>query len=453
MHKPMSPLQALETDSGGITPRAAANMGEDSWIEVIQKMDEVYNELLQYEVALEQKNAALEETQQFLYSVLGSMTDLLIICDRSGVIQEVNAALTRLVGKTEDELRGSRLVGLFGDEDSRGKVEQIFARSSSEPVTDCEVIFGGEEGEGIPASINCSPRFNKLGRVVGVVLAGRPIGELRRAYHALREAHEELKRTQQQLLHSEKMASLGRLVAGVAHELNNPISFVLGNVHSLKRYTDRLKSYLEAVHQGRKRTELESMRRELRIDRILEDLEPLMAGTVEGAERTRDIVDGLKRFSAMGKDENKRFNLIEVIDTAVRWVKQARYEGFAVERHLPADMPVLGSAGQLQQVVINLVQNAADAMAGRAEPRLTIHGEVRHGQVMVSFRDNGSGIEEALLGRIFDPFFTTKPVGKGTGLGLSITYGIVERHSGRLTAANHPEGGAVFSLMLPLAAF
>jgi two-component system sensor histidine kinase HupT/HoxJ len=122
-----------------------------------------------------------------------------------------------------------------------------------------------------------------------------------------------------------------------------------------------------------------------------------------------------------------------------------------VERHLPEALQVRGSPGQLQQVVINLVQNAADAVAGVPTPKLVVGGEVRHGQVIVTFRDNGPGIEEAVLGKIFDPFFTTKTVGKGTGLGLSISYGIVERHGGRLTAANHPDGGALFTLSLPLA--
>ena len=107
-----------------------------------------------------------------------------------------------------------------------------------------------------------------------MVITGRPVGELRRAYQALHEAHEDLKRTQQQLLHSEKMASLGRLVAGVAHELNNPISFVLGNAHALDRYAQRLATYLAAIHAGRPQAELDGLRRELRIDRLLEDLPP-----------------------------------------------------------------------------------------------------------------------------------------------------------------------------------
>ena len=129
------------------------------------------------------------------------------------------------------------------------------------------------------------------------------IREIKRAYHQLRETHEALKRTQQQLLHSEKMASLGRLVAGVAHELNNPISFVLGNVHALTRYTERLRQYLDELHAGRPVAELAPLRRRLRIDHLLADLPSLMEGTLEGAQRTADIVQGLKRFSAMDRGE------------------------------------------------------------------------------------------------------------------------------------------------------
>jgi two-component system sensor histidine kinase HupT/HoxJ len=284
-----------------------------------------------------------------------------------------------------------------------------------------------------------------------MVITGRPVGELRRAYHALRQAHEDLKRTQQQLLHSEKMASLGRLVAGVAHELNNPISFVLGNVHALQRYAQRLQSYLGAVHRGAPADELARLRGELRIDRIIEDLAPLVEGTIEGAERTRDIVDGLKRFSAVDRQEAQRFNLAEIVERAVHWVGKAASERFRVELALPGELPVVGSSGQMQQVTMNLVQNAHDATAGRPDPRLEVRAWLEGGQAVVEFHDNGPGIEPENLPKIFDPFFTTKPVGKGTGLGLAISYGIVERHGGQLTARNHPDGGALFTLRLPLA--
>ena len=140
---------------------------------------------------------------------------------------------------------------------------------------------------------------------------------LRAAYDELRKAHEDLKRTQQQLLQSEKMASLGRLVAGVAHELNNPISFVLGNAYALRRYGDRLQRYLDAVHAGAAPDALAALREELRIDHVLADLSPLVDGTIEGAERTGEIVDGLKRFSAVDREPDRRFDLVGVIERAL----------------------------------------------------------------------------------------------------------------------------------------
>jgi two-component system sensor histidine kinase HupT/HoxJ len=279
------------------------------------------------------------------------------------------------------------------------------------------------------------------------------VGELRRAYQALRRAHEDLKTTQQQLVHAEKMASLGRLVAGVAHELNNPISFVYGNAMAMKRYAARLRRYLDQVHEGAPLGDLDGLRKELRIDRLLDDLPSLIDGMVEGAERTRDIVDSLKRFSARGGEEREPFDLVEVIDRAVRWVgKGSGGAKLEVSVNLPATLPMDGWPGQLQQVAMNLIQNAADATADLPERRLKIDGQIADGRVSIEFHDNGPGIRPEHLAQLFDPFFTTKPVGQGTGLGLAISYGIVERHGGELTADNHQRGGAVFRLTLPLQA-
>jgi two-component system sensor histidine kinase HupT/HoxJ len=426
------------------------SLGEDAWIEVIQKMDEVYNDLLQYEVALEEKNAALEESQQFVFSVLASMSDILVVCGRDGRIETVNHALVAFAGKPESALIGTLLFDLFADAAARASAEQLFASHGLKGLADCELALRGGDGGAVPVSLNCTPRFSHLGVQVGMVITGRPVGELRRAYQALREAHEDLKRTQQQLLHSEKMASLGRLVAGVAHELNNPISFVLGNAHALHRYAQRLETYLAAIHAGKPKAALAEMRRDLRIDRLLEDLPPLIEGTVEGAERTRDIVDSLKRFSAVDRNESQPFNLTQVIEQAVHWVTRAATDKLKVEMRLPEGIGVLGSAGQMQQVVMNLVQNACDATTDEAQPRLEISARQIGEHVEVAFRDNGPGIPPENQPHLFEPFFTTKPVGKGTGLGLAISYGIVERHSGSLAASNLPQGGAEFILSLPL---
>lgn len=274
--------------------------------------------------------------------------------------------------------------------------------------------------------------------------------QLELAYRELSDTHEALKRTQQQLLHAEKMASLGRLVAGVAHELNNPISFVLGNVHALKRNGERLAAYIAAVDAGQADA---ALRARLRIDHILADLPSLLDGTLEGAMRTTDIVNGLKRFSAPDRAERSPVDLNDVIARAIHWTSKGTAPGFTVHWTPGAPLPVTGNAGQLLQVLMNLVENAGDAgaAAGAQPPQLWIDARREAGMLRIALRDNGNGIAPDDLTRIFDPFFTTKPVGKGTGLGLSISYGIIEQHQGHLSARNHPQGGAEFVITLPLA--
>lgn len=425
---------------------------ESTWMDVIQKMDEVYTRLIDDEVELEKKNAELEQSQQFIFSVLTSMSDVLVVCDERGLIEQANAALCELVGRHEDQLRGSSLADLLADAASVDAARAAMERSDA-PRTGqgIELNLLDRQRQPVPVDANCTPRFGANGRRVGTVWVGRPTAELKRAYHEMRAAHEALKRTQQQLLHSEKMASLGQLVAGVAHELNNPISFVLGNVHALRKYCDRLQTYMAAQHAHEPEPVLQALRQQLRIEHLMADLPSLIEGTLEGAQRTADIVHGLKRFSAMDPEERTPVNLIEVIERAIHWVQKGRSAAVEV-RWLPGpSCAVVGSAGQLQQVMMNLLQNAFDALAQTTSPVVWVVLERDGAQVRVSVRDNGPGIAPEHLLRIFDPFFTTKPVGKGTGLGLSISYGIVEQHGGQLSARNAAEGGAAFTLVLPCA--
>jgi len=435
-------------------PSDLAGVDESTWLDVIHKMDEVYTQLVADEVALEAKNAELEQQQRFIMSLLTSMSDVLVACNGDGLIEETNAALCELVGRSDDALRGTPLAGLLADEVAgarlRHTLQSVLAERSPASV---EIDLVDAQGQRVPVDFNCTARRGPGGRRAGHVLVGRPLGEIKRAYVALREAHEALKRTQAQLLHSEKMASLGRLVAGVAHELNNPISFVLGNVHALQKYGDRLARYLSRMHAGAGSDELETLRRELRIDAALADLPSALQGMQEGAQRTADIVAGLKRFSAMDREERTAVDLRAVVERAIHWVRKGMAPDFRVEWQEPEDaLVVRGHAGQLMQVLMNLIQNAVDATAGRAGACLAIRAQRDDGHILRRLTDNGPGIDPAVLPRVFDPFFTTKPVGQGTGLGLSISYGIVDQHGGRLTADNAAEGGAVFTLELPAGA-
>ena len=444
MKKPRSPSPLPTVPMEGVD--------ESTWMDVIQKMDEVYTRLIDDEVELEKKNTELEQSQQFIFSVLTSMSDVLVVCDANGVIEQANAALCELTGRPEEQLSGTPLYALLADDASRelarAAMEKADAPRAGEAI---ELNLLDRQGQAVSVDANCTPRIGDKGRRVGTVWVGRPTAELKRAYHEMRAAHEALKRTQQQLLHSEKMASLGQLVAGVAHELNNPISFVLGNVHALSKYSERLRSYLAAMHAHEPEAVLDDMRRKLRIEHLLADLPSLIEGTLEGAQRTADIVHGLKRFSAMDSEERKPVNLVEVIERAIHWVQKGRSAPVEVQWQAGETCTVMGSAGQLQQVMMNLLQNGFDAVGQREAPRIVVSLERADGTVRVTLRDNGPGIPPEHLLRIFDPFFTTKPVGKGTGLGLSISYGIVEQHGGRLSARNAVGGGAEFGLELPQA--
>ncbi|MFZ4538230.1 PAS domain-containing protein [Propionivibrio sp.] len=184
---------------------ATAAAAEDGiWLDVIRKMDEVYNDLLQYEVSLEEKNAALEDSQQFISSVLTSMSDLLIVCSRSGFIESVNQALINLLGVDEKSLHGRPIFDLFADAESRENAGRLLVEQMGQTVADGEFQLQAANGSAIPVSLNCTPRYSGVGKLMGVVITGRPLGELRRAYQALRQAHEDLKTSQHQLIHSEK---------------------------------------------------------------------------------------------------------------------------------------------------------------------------------------------------------------------------------------------------------
>lgn len=434
-----------------LTPAAgtAANT-EDAWIDVIQKMDQVYGDLVQSQTQLESKNAMLEEAQAFIDSVLSAMTDVLIVCDVDGRVQRVNKALETLTGLADDQLVGRPLGDLF-EKTTFDPIEKFRKKVRlKQQLADCEVMMKCRTGQGAPLAMNCTPRHDHKGRLVGIVLVGRPVGELRRAYRELDEAHKRLTQTQQQLVVSEKMAALGRLVAGVAHELNNPISFVFGNMHALKRYGAAITGYLAACDKYMRVPELESLRRKLRIDHVLRDITPLVDGTLEGAERVSDIVQDLRRFSSNQEEPIEPFDVARLVRTAADWVIKAERMKPAIAFDIPESLEIVGRRGAIHQIVVNLVQNAADVLANRAAPRISISVRIEDQMLAVAVADNGTGIRPEHFDKIFEPFFTTKPIGQGTGLGLYVSYGMALKQGGDLTAANNAQGGATFTLTVPV---
>ncbi|UYO49976.1 PAS domain-containing protein [Rhodopseudomonas palustris] len=433
---------------GSQLPSPFAGDQEAAWIEVIRKMDEVYADLLRYETDLEEKNAALEEAQAFISSVIESVSDILIVCDRHGSILQVNPAAVRLLGDSAGTLLHRSLTDLVDPAD-RGRIDALLQAQCPSEISNLEIRFVTERGLSDLYAINGATRCDPAGHRLGAVLTGRPIGELRRAYEALHAAHSELQHAQRQLVEQEKMASLGRLVAGVAHELNNPISFIYGNIHTLDRYRDRMSAYLGAIHRGADPAEIERLRRDLKIDALLADYGSLIEGTLEGAMRVADVVKNLRRLSFPKSGESLRVDVDRVVRTAVRWAARAKPHHVDFAFDIAPELQILGNEGQFHQIIVNLIDNALDAVRGQAAPRIEIVARRDGDQIVITISDNGAGLPDGLIDKIFEPFFTTKPVGEGTGLGLWISYGIAREHGGTLAAANRSGGGAVFTLMLP----
>ena len=425
-------------------------MADDAWVEVIQRMDVIYADLVNSQVALEEKNAELEQAQQFIESVLSSMHDVLVVTNIDGRIQRTNLTLEKLTGKNSSELEGKPLNTLF-PKTAITQVDEFPEKIRSGNLVDCEIDMLDANGKSVPMAVTCKAHFDYEGRLLGSVLTGRPLDEIRRAYRELQETHETLKATQQQLIQSEKMASLGRLVAGVAHELNNPISFVFGNMHALQSYEKRFREYLDAVHQNIDIKEREELRKKLKIDRIMGDIQPLLEGSLEGADRVKTIVEELRRFATPKNNKITQFDLVELINNSIHWVTHSARKKPKLITAMPDEFFITANEGYIHQILINLLQNALDALEGNAQPMLMVTIKEDTETATIIIQDNGVGIPEENLLKLFDPFFTTKPVGKGTGLGLYISYGLAtEQCNASLQVENHESGGAIFTLSLPI---
>lgn len=425
-----------------------SRLADQTWAEVLAAMDRNYAELVAYQERLQSQNTELQSMRGFLESVLASVSDVLIVASRLGKIEQVSASLTARLGRDDAELQGGQTAGLFTN-----------PAALQAALDDCRInrapVSIELELDALPApmpyELVIAPRLDDRARVAGFVLTGRSVGELRQAYQALAQSHDELKAMQGQLVRNEKLVSLGRLLAGVAHELNNPISFVYANAHALERYATKFESYFDRVTEGASRAELVALREDLRLDRELRNLREAVRGAREGAERVRDIVADLRRLSADGSGEIAEFDLVEISRVAAKWVQRGRAGSVRLVHEGCESLIMHGRAGHIQQVVMNLVQNALDVLEGQENGRVALSCTQEDGIAVLQVSDNGPGIEPDIAAMIFDPFFTTKPVGKGTGLGLSISHKIAQEHRGNLRVCPQQTNGACFRLELPLA--
>lgn len=271
----------------------------------------------------------------------------------------------------------------------------------------------------------------------------------------LQEANEHLKEAQSMMVHSEKMRSLGELVAGIAHEINNPINFIYGNIMILDKYTKDMFELIDKYAQQEgaidpvKKIEIDKYKEEIDLEFLRDDIRELIRSCIEGTERTKNIILDLKNFSRMEEMVMTQIDIAKEIDTTLNILNNKYKNRINVHKDYGEDVPKIEAyGGQLNQVFMNILDNAAAAIDNTGDVFITVRkvGE----NVEIEFKDTGKGIKKENLGKVFDPFFTTKPVGQGTGLGMSISYRVIQSHSGQITVESEVGQGATFKITLPI---
>jgi PAS domain S-box-containing protein len=412
---------------------------EGPWIEIIQKMESLYADLARLQTDAERRNEELSQAKAFTDNVIRSLVNSLVVADGRSVITMANEACQRLLGYAREELLGKPLEAIFAE----GAASPLAPGSdfwnlcrSNGSATGMQTALQTKAGEQIPVSLNASLIRDRTGDPSGVVLVATDLRELRRLLQEARaaaaaereqaaeraKAYRELKALQARLIQSEKMSSLGRMAASVAHEINNPLGGIVVFSCLLLEQTSQ-------DFPGRRK--LETIVRE--------------------ASRCRDIVRSLLDFARPGESVRQKADLNAVVQAALELLKgQALFQGLGVALEpQAAPLEIYCNASQLQQAFTNLLVNAAEAMNGRGRITVRSWRDPPSGRAAVSVADTGCGIPPESLGQIFEPFFTTKQQGHGTGLGLAIVYGIVERHGGTIKVDSRPGQGTTFTLWLP----
>jgi len=382
--------------------------------------------------------------------------------DASGHCSFINRAALHMLGRTEAEVLGQSPHLLFHPQRQNGQPYLEAECPMSQTLHDGQVRRGEEwfvhptQG-GFPVGYVVSP-IRQGGALIGSVVAFQDI-HLRKKIEAnlhhlikeLTQTNSQLKDTRNQLLQSEKLAAIGQLAAGVAHEINNPVAFVTSNLGTLASYVRDLLRLGEVASTTPAGQQLAT---EIDLPYLRQDVTELLTESRDGLERVRKIVLDLRNFSRSGDTQWEDASVNDCLDAALNIIWNELKYKCTLHKHY-GELPLIRcNASQLSQVFMNLLLNAAQAIPDQGDITLTTEAvtDPALGRVVrITLSDTGTGIAPENIQRIFDPFFTTKPVGKGTGLGLSLVWGIVEQHQGHIDVASQPGQGTTFTVTLPVA--
>ncbi|MEW6427950.1 MAG: ATP-binding protein [Thermodesulfobacteriota bacterium] len=409
---------------------------------------------------LEKELASSREQQRLLTE---TALDGIIVMDEQGRVDYFNPAAERIFGFRRQDILGRDLHEMVVPERLRQQCRAGLTRfweHGTGPVLGrlLELTALHQDGHEFPVELSLAAmtrddKWVAVGIVRDISERKKAEAELLRSREELARQHRELQDTQSMVIQQEKLASIGHLAAGVAHEINNPMGFIYNNLQVLAKYSAGLADYIGEVRRLVERTEPEvrqqeeALRRSRRVDAILGDLDSLIAECLDGARRVNKIVGDLKSFSRQDED-SQYVDLNGCVETALNVVWNELKHRATVEKDFGDLPPVRCVAGQISQVVMNLLVNATDALRGQGQ--ITVRTWREPGWACIAVADNGPGIPASIRRRIFEPFFTTKAPGSGTGLGLSISLDIVRKHGGTIEAKSERGAGSVFTVRLPL---